>query len=242
MRILESIKVNRRTLGILLDPEKLDVDGFPAFAKAIQSSTLKLKKDLDLDQIIFLIGGSTMENVVLDSWLIAFKNQIDLKLVLFPGSAYQISEHADGLLFLNLISGRNPEYLIGEQVKAASRLKESKLDIIPTGYVLLNGGKQTAVERVSKTKPIDQKETDLIMDTVFAGQLMGNQLIYLEAGSGANVPVNPDIVGQVVSTVDIPVIVGGGLRTLKDINERFKAGAKLVVVGTAIEDDLNWKG
>ena len=107
---------------------------------------------------------------------------------------------------------------------------------------MLNGGKQTAVERVSKTKPIDQKETDLIMDTVFAGQLMGNQLIYLEAGSGAQVPVDLDIVGQVVSAIDIPVIVGGGLRTLKDINERFKAGAKMVVVGTAIEDDLNWKG
>lgn len=242
MNILESLQIHRRTLGILVDPEKLDVGSFSAFAKALQSSTAHLKQSLDLDQIICLIGGSTMQDIDLEEWMFQFKKQIDFKLLLFPGSHNQISEHADGLLFLNLISGRNPEYLIGQQVVAAKKLKNSKLEIIPTAYVLVDGGTASAVQRVSKTAAMDQKNIDLIVETSIAGQLMGHQLIYLEAGSGAMKPVDIAVVQQVSQFLRTPLIVGGGLRDLHAIHQRFDAGARMIVVGTAIEQNLNWKG
>jgi putative glycerol-1-phosphate prenyltransferase len=242
MTILESLQHYNRTLGILIDPEKLDVEGFSAFAKAMSTSIPKLKSELQLDQVIFLIGGSTMTGVDLDYWLKAFRKTTDLKLLLFPGSHHQISDHAEGLLFLNLISGRNEQYLIGEQVAAAGKLQNSKLEIIPTGYMLIDGGVETAVARVSRTKPIPQFQEEFIVNTALAGQFMGNQLIYLEAGSGAKTPVAISTLSSVVEAMERPVIVGGGLRKLDQIDERFKAGAKMVVVGTAIEQDLSWIG
>jgi putative glycerol-1-phosphate prenyltransferase len=242
MTILESLQHYNRTLGILIDPEKLDVEGFSAFAKAMSTSIPKLKSELQLDQVIFLIGGSTMTGVDLDYWIKAFRTTTDLKLLLFPGSHHQISDHADGLLFLNLISGRNEQYLISEQVAAAGKLQNSKLEIIPTGYMLIDGGVETAVARVSRTKPIPQFQEEFIVNTALAGQFMGNQLIYLEAGSGAKTPVAISTLSSVVEAMERPVIVGGGLRKLDQIDERFKAGAKMVVVGTAIEQDLSWIG
>jgi putative glycerol-1-phosphate prenyltransferase len=242
MTVLESLHNCSRTLGILVDPEKLDVDGFSAFAKAMSSSIPYFTEKLMLDQVIFLLGGSTMEGVGLDSWLAEFRKTTLLKLVLFPGSHQQLSEQADALLFLNLISGRNPQYLIGEQVKAASLLKNTNLEVIPTGYILIDGGVETAVARMSQSVPIPQDDKESILNTAIAGKLMGNQLIYLEAGSGAVNPVSFHIVTQVVEAAQLPIIVGGGLRKLKDIDNVFNAGAKMVVVGTAIEQDLNWNG
>jgi putative glycerol-1-phosphate prenyltransferase len=242
MTILESLQHYKRTLGILVDPEKLDVEGFYAFAKALSTSIPKLKSKLQLDQIIFLLGGSTMTGVDLDDWVKEFRKTTGLKLVLFPGSHQQISDHADGLLFLNLISGRNAQYLIGEQVQAAAKLRTSTLEIIPTGYLLIDGGVETAVARVSETKPIPQFQEELTVNTAVAGQFMGNQLVYLEAGSGAKTPVSVSTVYSIAKAIKSPVIVGGGLRTLDQIEARFKAGAKMVVVGTAIEEDLSWIG
>jgi putative glycerol-1-phosphate prenyltransferase len=242
MTILESLQHYKRTLGILVDPEKLDVEGFYAFAKALSTSIPKLKSKLQLDQIIFLLGGSTMTGVDLDDWVKEFRKTTGLKLVLFPGSHQQISDHADGLLFLNLISGRNAQYLIGEQVQAAAKLRTSTLEIIPTGYLLIDGGVETAVARVSETKPIPQFQEELTVNTAVAGQFMGNQLVYLEAGSGAKTPVAVSTVYSIAKAIKSPVIVGGGLRTLDQIEARFKAGAKMVVVGTAIEEDLSWIG
>ncbi|WP_228547276.1 geranylgeranylglyceryl/heptaprenylglyceryl phosphate synthase [Nonlabens antarcticus] len=242
MSILQRLRNCNRTLGILVDPEKLCMEDFSAFAKAMSTTTSELKRKLQLDHIIFLIGGSTMESINLDKWLEAFRKTTQLELLLFPGSHYQISENADGLLFLNLISGRNPQYLIGEQVKAAEKLRESKLEIIPTAYILVDGGVETAVARVSETKPIAQNEEEHIIDTAIAGHLMGNKLIYLEAGSGARTAVKVDIISKVVAATNVPVIVGGGLCELKEIEERFNAGVKMVVVGTAIEQNLSWIG
>ena len=242
MNILQSIKMQRRTLGILVDPEKLPMEDFPAFAKAMTSKTPYLFDELQLDQIIFLQGGSTMENIDLNNWTAQFKKHTDLKILIFPGSADQITDHADGLLFLNLISGRNPDYLIEQQVNAAARLKNSKLEIIPTAYLLLDGGTQTAVARVSQTLPMNQNDREKVVNTAFAGQLMGNQLVYLEAGSGAKNPVLVEIVEEVSKAIAIPVIVGGGLKTIEQISNRFLAGASMVVVGTAIEQNLDWKG
>ncbi len=242
MDILESLRNHNRTLGILIDPEKLAVEAFPAFAKAISHKQLVLNEGLNCDQMIFLVGGSTMEGVDLQVWVATFKMFFSQPVLLFPGSYHQITEKADGLLFLNLISGRNPDYLIEHHVKAAGLLKNSLLQIIPTSYLLINGGVNTAVERVSKTIPMDPANCKLIVDTAYAGQLMGNQLIYLEAGSGAVRPVAVDLIKKVVSEVQVPVIVGGGLKTLDQIAARFDAGASMVVVGTAIERDMHWKG
>ncbi|BAO54688.1 geranylgeranylglyceryl/heptaprenylglyceryl phosphate synthase [Nonlabens marinus] len=242
MTILESLQQCKRTLGILVDPEKLDVEDFSAFAKAMSSTIPQLTKALELNQIIFLLGGSTMTDVNLDYWIDEFRKITELKLVLFPGSHRQVSEHADGLLFLNLISGRNPQYLIGEQVAAASRLRESALQIIPTGYILVDGGVESAVSRVSGTAPLSPQNEELILNTAVAGALMGNQCLYLEAGSGAKVSVSEHLVSRVADLIQIPLIVGGGLYTLKEIKHRFDAGAQMVVVGTAIERNLNWKG
>lgn len=240
--ILESIAQSSRSLAILIDPEKMKVDTISAFAKAASNSISNLKPKLLIDQFYFFIGGSTMENTDINKWMETLKENTDIPIVIFPGSHNQLSESADGLLFLNLLSGRNPEYLIEQQVYAAQQLKKTSLEVIPTGYLLIDGGKETAVQRISKTKPLLQKDICKIVNHAYAAQLMGNQLIYLEAGSGAKQSVAREIVLDVSNQINIPLIVGGGLRTLTQIEEIFKAGAKMVVIGTAIEENIKWKG
>ncbi len=156
---------------------------------------------------------------------------------MFPGDVTQITNDADALLFLSLISGRNPDYLIGKHVQAVSKLKHSHLEIIPTGYILIENGKQTAVQRVTETTPLQNDNIQLIADTAKAGELLGMKLIYLEAGSGAINPVSSDIISKIKEDVDMPLIVGGGIRTLKQLEQAYQAGADLVVIGTAFEDD-----
>jgi putative glycerol-1-phosphate prenyltransferase len=238
--IYKKILNAHRTLGILLDPEKMGDVKVDAFAKAVSLKKSSLLKKYQLDHIILLVGGSTMQDVGFESWVKNLSKHTDLDIVIFPGSHHQVAQEAHALLFLNLISGRNPEYLIEQQVKAASKIAAIDIEVIPTGYLLLDGGKETAVARVSKTKPMDQKDIHLIINTALAGQFMGNKLIYLEAGSGALQPVHETIVQAVCDRLDIPVIVGGGLRTKESIEKRFNAGAKMVVVGTAIEEHLGW--
>lgn len=242
INILESISKSSRSLAILIDPEKMKMDSISAFAKAASNSISNLKRKLQIEQFYFFIGGSTMKDVDLNRWIKTLKENTNIPIVIFPGSCKQLSENADGLLFLNLLSGRNPEYLIGQQVLAAQQLKKSSLEIISTGYLLIDGGKETAVQSVSKTKPLLQKDISDIVNHAYAAQLMGNQLIYLEAGSGATQSVSKEIVRDVSKQIKIPLIVGGGLRTLPQIEETFIAGAKMVVIGTAIEENINWKG
>jgi putative glycerol-1-phosphate prenyltransferase len=241
-QILKQIKASKKSLGILVDPEKTVGSEVYAFAKAIQSSITRIKKALDLDYVILLVGGSTMNDVDMDNWVKKLKDSCDLPIVLFPGSSDQISEHADGILFLSLLSGRNPDYLVEQQVKAARRLRKSVIEVMPTTYLLINGGKKSAVERVTQTKPMNQDNVNLIAETAYAGQLMGHQLLYLEAGSGALNPVSSEIIKQCSEILNIPIIVGGGLRTFEDIEAAYHAGASMVVVGTAIEENLDWKG
>lgn len=240
--ILTSITKANRNLAILIDPEKMKMEAVSAFAKAIPKTISYLQKKLDIHQFFFFVGGSSMENVDFNLWIQTLKENTEIPIVIFPGSHTQLSENADGLLFINLISGRNPEYLIEQQVHAAQQLKKTSLEIIPTGYLIIDGGKETAVQRVSKTEPLLQKDISSIINHAYAAQLMGNQLIYLEAGSGAKQPVSINIVTDVSNQIDIPLIVGGGLRTITQIEETFKAGAKMVVIGTAIEENINWKG
>ena len=242
MTILEGLQSHARTLGILIDPEKLELDGISAFAKAISQKASLLMKKFKLDEIHLLVGGSTMENVDIDEWMGLFQQHTHLKVLLFPGSAHQITNRADGILFINLISGRNPEYLIGQHIEAAPKLAMGAMEILPTAYILIDGGRTTAVQRVSQTLPLPAHATNEIVNTAMAGQFMGNQLIYLEAGSGALNAVSSDTVRLVAQNVTIPIIVGGGLKTADHIEERFEAGAHMVVVGTAIEQDLKWIG
>lgn len=223
--IIKSALAGKKMLAVLIDPEKFEPDSARVFLRKIPSSTTHI-----------FIGGSTVASEDLQVCINAIKAETDLPLVLFPGDHQQISDAADALLFLSLLSGRNPEYLINQQVKSVPLLRKSQLEIIPTGYLLIDGGKECAVQRVSGTKPLCQKEPHVIIDTALAGQFSGKQLIYLEAGSGAEIPVSLEIISKVKAAVQLPVIVGGGIQTRKQLSAAYEAGADMVVIGTAFEN------
>ncbi len=222
-----SAKKNQKLLAILIDPDKIKLEKISSLLQKInQSPTTHI-----------FVGGSSVQNNIQDDLIVALKKHCLLPIILFPGHPSQISDKAHGILFLNLISGRNPDYLIEHQVQAAPILDKTTLEIIPTGYILIESGTKTAVERVSKTKPLCSKNIDLIVETALTGQFMGNQLIYLEAGSGAQNAVSPETISLVSKKINIPLIVGGGIRTQNQIDTAFKSGANLVVIGTAFEND-----
>ncbi len=218
----------RSLLAILIDPEKFKVEN--AFAKAY------LKK-IPSQTTHILVGGSTDERGMTDAVVNIIKKHSTLPVFLFPGNYTHITPAADGILFLSVLSGRNPEYLIGQQVKGAKKIQQSNLEVIPTGYILIDGGKITTVQRVSNTLPIDQNAIDTIVSTALAGQYLGKKCIYLEAGSGALYPVSTPIIKAVTEALDIPVIVGGGIRSVDVMEKAYLAGATMVVVGTAFEED-----
>jgi len=228
--ILKAKTNNDKLLAILLDPDKLYNSDIKQLCSKINSSPATH----------IFVGGSIVENGDTKLLVIELKKHISLPIVLFPGDVNQVTNEADGILLLSLLSGRNPEYLIEQHIKAAPLLQKSTLEIIPTGYILIEGGVETAVQKVSKTLPIPQKNNDLTIDTALAGQYTGKQLIYLEAGSGATVPVNVDIITLVASSISIPLIVGGGIKSKSKIEAAFKAGADLVVIGTAFENDITF--
>ena len=156
---------------------------------------------------------------------------------MFPGDIIQISNKADGILFLSLISGRNPDYLIGKHVESISTLKSTYLEVISTGYILIESGKKTAVETVTETAPMLRDDIQKIVDTAKAGELLGMKLIYLEAGSGAKEPVSKDIISLVKQELQIPLIVGGGIRNKQQLENAYQSGADMVVIGTAFEEN-----
>jgi phosphoglycerol geranylgeranyltransferase len=229
-KILKSKGENEKLLAILLDPDKIDLN---------KAETLIEKINQSPATHIF-IGGSLVENNILDELIIQLKQKVTLPIVLFPGNPSQISQEADAILFLSLISGRNPDYLIEYQVKAAPILKQTQLEIISTGYILIESGNETAVARVSATKPLDRNNTDYAMHTAQAGEMLGNKLIYLEAGSGAKHAVPYEMIKKVSNNIEIPLIVGGGIIDLQGITKAHEAGADLVVIGTAFENDINF--
>jgi putative glycerol-1-phosphate prenyltransferase len=228
--ILQAKQQNKKLLAVLIDPEKMDIQNIPAFFEKIHQS---------IATHIF-VGGSTDENNLTSKLVTAIKKETKLPVIIFPGNVNQITNEADGILFLSLISGRNPEYLIEQQVRAVPFLKDSNLEIIPTGYILIDGKKETAVQRVSNTQPISQNNIDLIRDTALAGEFSGKKLIYLEAGSGAAVPADTIIIESLRANLSIPLIVGGGIKTKQQIEDGFNAGADLIVIGTAFEKDISF--
>ncbi len=226
-QILQAKTENKKLLAILLDPDKLVLE---------HVGDLILKINQSPATHIF-IGGSHVQNDILDELILQIKQKITLPVILFPGNPSQISDEADAILFLSLISGRNPDYLIVHQVKAAPILKQTQLEIISTGYILIESGKETAVERVSQTKALDRTNIDFAIHTAQAGEMLGHKLIYLEAGSGALQAVPLGMIKKVAQNIQIPLIVGGGIVNLQGIQQAYNAGADMVVIGTAFEKD-----
>ena len=223
--LIQNISEEKKGLAVLIDPDKMDVENISNFiTKANQSIATHI-----------FIGGSTVDDYATEILVIEINKHTHLPVVLFPGDVSQITDHADALLFLSLISGDNPEYLIGKHRKAVSKLRSSNLEVIPTGYILVENGKQTSVEKVTHTTPLSRNNTQLILDTAKAGELLGMKLMYLEAGSGALEPVPNEIIRFVKQELSIPLIVGGGIRSKQQLNEAYESGADLVVIGTAFE-------
>jgi putative glycerol-1-phosphate prenyltransferase len=217
-------------LAILLDPDKIDLEKAEVLIEKINQSPATH----------IFIGGSLVENNILDELISKIKEDCDLPIVLFPGNPSQISDQADAILFLTLISGRNPDYLIEHQVKAVPILKKTNLEVISTGYILIESGTETAVERVSKTTPLARNNPEYILQTAQAGELLGNKLIYLEAGSGADIAVPKEIIKLVSQNIEIPLLVGGGIIDLQGIQKAYDSGADLVIIGTAFEKDVDF--
>ena len=225
--IISAKKNNQKLLAVLIDPEKMELKNVPSFIEKIHQS---------IATHIF-VGGSTDKNNQTENLVAEIKKATKLPVILFPGDANQITDKADGILFLSLLSGRNPNFLIEQQIKAAPILQQTVLEIIPTGYILIDGGKETAVQKVSNTKPISQDNIELIVNTALAGEFSGKKIIYLEAGSGATTPVSQKIIKTVSDNLSIPLIVGGGIRSKNQLENAFSVGADLVVIGTAFEND-----
>jgi len=225
--ILHAKANNKKLLAILLDPDKLDIENIEQLCSKINSSPATH----------LFVGGSIVANGKTEQIVLELKKHTSLTIILFPGNVNQVTNAADGILLLSLLSGRNPEYLIEQHVKAAPLLQKSDLEIIPTGYILIEGGVETAVQKVSNTLPIPQNNVELVVHTALAGQYTGKQLIYLEAGSGATESAEIKTISSLANVIDIPLIVGGGIRSKDKIEAAYKAGADLVVIGTAFEND-----
>lgn len=228
--IINSKAKGIKLLAILIDPDKVSL-----------GKSLNLIEKINQSPATHIfVGGSSFNGNHLDELILELKSKIRLPILLFPGNPSQISDQADGILFLNLISGRNPDYLIEHQVNAVPIIEKTNLEVISTGYLLIENGKQTAVERVSQTKPLDRNNIEYVCQTAKAGEYMGNKLIYLEAGSGAEKAIPLEMIEKVSQKIIIPLLVGGGIRTKTAIENAFKAGADLVVIGTAFENNSNF--
>lgn len=223
--ILDTFTSKGELLAVLVDPDKFQSSKTSAFLSNIPTTTTHI-----------FVGGSTVEMGKTDECIQYLRTRTSLPIILFPGDHSQITPTADALLFLSLISGRNPEYLIGQQVRSVEHLRNISLETIPTGYILINGGRESAVERVSRTQPISQEQPEVIVHTALAGEYSGKKLIYLEAGSGAAKPVDPGIISAVKKEITVPLLVGGGIRSKEQLNAAYSAGADMVVVGTAFEN------
>jgi putative glycerol-1-phosphate prenyltransferase len=226
--ILEHKQAGKKMLALLVDPDKIKgLDHLNHWVDLIQHSNT---------DFVF-VGGSLLTNNEMDNVVRYFKSRLRIPVVLFPGNWNQISEAADAILFLSLISGRNPDLLIGQHVHAAPILKSTSLEVISTGYMLVDCGRQTTASYMSHTLPIPYNKPDIAAATALAGEYLGMKLIYLDGGSGAEQPISARMILQVANTVKLPIIVGGGIRSEEEVVNAFSAGADIVVVGTAVEKE-----
>lgn len=227
--LLEKKKSHKKSFALLVDPDKVSAASIHNMAE------LAVAAKVDY----FFVGGSLVVSDHLDDCILAIKKHCSIPVLLFPGSPSQISKHADALLYLSLISGRNPELLIGQHVISAPFVKKSGLEIISTGYMVIDGGAPTTVSYISNASPIPADKADIAFCTAMAGEMLGNKLIYMDAGSGAKKAVSEDMIRLVAKNIEIPLIVGGGIKDAEKAYINCKAGADVIVVGNAIEKDLS---
>lgn len=217
-------KGKRPLLAVLIDPDKFNPD------------LIKLAENCSVD--CFLLGGSKLVKGEVPETIRQIKKLSDIPVVLFPGDETQLSEKADGLLLLSLLSGRNPDYLIGKHIRAAPLIRSMRLKHLSTAYLLISGGKTSETEKVTRTKPLNSKDEVEIVNTAMAAEQLGFKAIYLEAGSGARNTVADTLVSKIKSTVDLPLIVGGGIDSAEKTQSLIDAGANMIVVGNALEKNV----
>ena len=224
-KITQSKKNGKKLFAILIDPDKQDSKDLLKIIEKCNSTKVDM----------FFVGGSLLTNDYLKNCITTIKNNSKIPVVLFPGNAMQVDEQADAILFLSLISGRNAEMLIGKQVITAPILKKSSLEVIPTGYMLIDSGKQTTVSYMSNTTPIPHDKEQVAKCTALAGEMLGLKMIFMDGGSGALNPISTKMIRSVSKTIDVPLVIGGGINSGKKAIENCKAGADIIVVGNAIE-------
>ncbi|MDF1575675.1 MAG: geranylgeranylglyceryl/heptaprenylglyceryl phosphate synthase [Bacteroidales bacterium] len=217
---------SKKRIALLVDPDGYDNGSLEELIELINLHPPDL----------LLVGGSILFKPI-DISITALKLGTRLPVFIFPGNVFQLSELADGILFLSLISGRNPEFLIGNHVLAAPHLRRTGIEVIPTGYILIENGPASSVEYMSHTRPIPGDKTDIAVATAMAGEMLGLKALYLEAGSGAVQPVAPTMISAVRQGISLPLMVGGGIRSAETALELFRAGADMIVVGNAVEKD-----
>jgi putative glycerol-1-phosphate prenyltransferase len=220
---------DRRGAGylVLIDPDKIHDDKLPLFVREATEAGVDG----------FLVGGSLMLTTEFEHHLQTIKNNTSVPVVIFPGSLFQISPLADAILFLVLISGRNPEHLIGNQVLAAPMIRKMGLEAISTGYMLIGSGKTTSAEFMSNTKPIPANKPDIALAHALAAETIGMKVLYLDAGSGADTPVSDQMIKTIARHCSLPMIIGGGIRTPDEARKKIEAGASFVVTGTVTEEN-----
>ncbi|MCW3788477.1 geranylgeranylglyceryl/heptaprenylglyceryl phosphate synthase [Plebeiibacterium sediminum] len=226
--VLDKKKANKKVFCVLIDPDKFPEENILKIITAMETAAPDL----------ILVGGSLVTKKT-ESTVDVLKKHLSIPVLLFPGSLLQLTTNADGILFISLISGRNPELLIGNHVASAPVIRSSGMEVISTGYILIDGGTTTSVEYMSQTKPIPALKTDIAVATAMAGEMLGQKLIYLEGGSGALNPVPVEMIEAVKQNISIPLIVGGGLNTKEKVKAACDAGADIIVVGNAFEKDLS---
>ena len=220
---------SKKSFAVLIDPDKVNDNSV--------EELIQLSLDAQVDY--FLVGGSLVISSYLDECVQLIKRSCNIPVILFPGSPSQVSKYADALLYLSLISGRNPELLIGQHVVSAPVVKKSGLEIMPTGYMVIDGGAPTTVSYISNASPLPSDKNEIAMCTAMAGEMLGMKLIYMDAGSGAKKAISESMIQKVSSCIDVPLIIGGGITTAEKAYLNCKAGADVIVVGNAIEKDAS---
>ncbi|MBL0741644.1 geranylgeranylglyceryl/heptaprenylglyceryl phosphate synthase [Chryseolinea lacunae] len=234
MNVLKTLRdkheQGKKSIAVLVDPDKAEDP-----ARLLQLVNLASENCIDY----FFVGGSLVTTTNLAEVVKVIKENVTIPVVLFPGNSMQIEPTADALLFLSLISGRNPELLIGQHVIAAPIIRNTKLEVIPTGYILVNSGRITSVAYISNTTPIPDDKYSLAACTAMAGEMLGLQSIYLDAGSGAEKEINARMITTVRKSINVPLIVGGGINTSQKAFNALEAGADMIVIGNALEKSPN---
>jgi putative glycerol-1-phosphate prenyltransferase len=227
MKTLDKFLIPQKQLAVLIDPDKLSDDQFAEMSKIAGEAGVNF----------LFVGGSLLTSDTLFRCVRTLKENSDIPVVLFPGNTYQISRNADAILFLSLISGRNPDMLIGMHVISAPYIKLSGLEAIPTGYMLIDSGKPTSVTYMSNSMPIPRDKNDIAACTAMAGEMLGLRLIYMDAGSGADVAISEEMISFVKGSIDAPLIIGGGVRSPQIAEKMYRAGADTIVIGNHFEEN-----